>query len=515
MNHVTASEQAKRKFAEKIAFPIALLPLFGYALYRTWLTLTQHERLLLAPESWNAETMMWVHLLTSAAFCACSAIIAIMALRAAKAAGGITGSDGGSPSWVPLVNRRWLRFAAPAIFAVGTLLAAAGGNGWFGGLLDPTAAGNGAIAGPSLTIDRFCLAVGSLMGGAGSALAFVMWGETYSRMGHKWVRICSLAQLAIPVAFVPLAFVPYPLALATAICLPIACFACLAIGRKKRAFAIAGQSPEKRHATKPSNSLVAGIVIICVGYGFLQTVLTRGSAPNSLNAIGVAVAFIAAFIVALLLFDRSVDPNFAKPLSIITSMLVLGFLLFPLRTYAVVAFVSTVLVNAGFMLFEYLMMVALSDCANRSTSSSTLLFSGARTVVTGSVLAGMLVSNALFGVVAQVGGIAQSVVVLVSVALLALAGIWLLHERNLNRFFWGESSPAETSLKQQCDLLAQKAGLTKREAEVLELWAQGRSVPYIQETLVISASTVSTHTRHIYQKTGVHSRQELLDLLDR
>ena len=514
MNHVKASEQAKRKLAENFAFPIALLPLFGYALYRAWLTITQHERLLLAPESWDAQTMMWVHVLTSAAFCICSAIIAIMAFRAAKAPGSSAGSDDGKPSWVPLVNRRWLRFAAPAIFATGTLLAAAGGNGWLGGSLGATAA-SGDAAGLTLSVNRICLVVGSLMGGVGSALAFVMWGETYARMGHKWVRICSLAQLVIPIAFVPLAFAPYPLALATAILLPIACFACLAVGRKKRAFAIVAQPAYKRHATKPSISLVAGIVIICIGYGFLQAVLTRGSGPSDLNAIGVAVAFIAAFVVALLLFDRSDDPNYAKPLSIITSMLVLGFLLFPLRSYAAVAFVSTVLVNSGFMLFEYLLMVALSDCASRSTSSATLLFAGTRAVVTGSVLAGMLVSNALFGVVAQVGGVAQSVVVLVSVALLALAGIWLLHERNLNRFFWGEGAPAESSLKQQCDLLAQKAGLTNREAEVLELWAQGRSVPYIQETLVISASTVSTHTRHIYQKTGVHSRQELLDLLDR
>ena len=47
----------------------------------------------------------------------------------------------------------------------------------------------------------------------------------------------------------------------------------------------------------------------------------------------------------------------------------------------------------------------------------------------------------------------------------------------------------------------------------MELWIQGRSVPYIQENLVIGKNTVSTHVRHIYQKCGVHSRQELLDLV--
>ncbi|MDR1184911.1 MAG: LuxR C-terminal-related transcriptional regulator [Coriobacteriales bacterium] len=34
------------------------------------------------------------------------------------------------------------------------------------------------------------------------------------------------------------------------------------------------------------------------------------------------------------------------------------------------------------------------------------------------------------------------------------------------------------------------------------------------KSLYISKSTVSTHIQHIYQKIGVHGRQELLDFLD-
>ena len=41
---------------------------------------------------------------------------------------------------------------------------------------------------------------------------------------------------------------------------------------------------------------------------------------------------------------------------------------------------------------------------------------------------------------------------------------------------------------------------------------EGRTISRIQETLFISAGTVSTHIRHIYQKTGVDNRQELIDL---
>ena len=61
--------------------------------------------------------------------------------------------------------------------------------------------------------------------------------------------------------------------------------------------------------------------------------------------------------------------------------------------------------------------------------------------------------------------------------------------------------------------IANQAGLTQREAEVFGLLMEGRSVPYIKETLYISISTAKTHVRHIYQKFGVHDRQELISLV--
>ena len=54
--------------------------------------------------------------------------------------------------------------------------------------------------------------------------------------------------------------------------------------------------------------------------------------------------------------------------------------------------------------------------------------------------------------------------------------------------------------------------LSARESEVLPLLLSGRTIARIQESLFISAGTVSTHIRHIYQKTGVERKQELLDL---
>ena len=56
-------------------------------------------------------------------------------------------------------------------------------------------------------------------------------------------------------------------------------------------------------------------------------------------------------------------------------------------------------------------------------------------------------------------------------------------------------------------------GLSARELEVLEMFAQGRSANWIADELTVSKNTVRSHLRTIYVKLGIHIRQELLDLL--
>lgn len=73
---------------------------------------------------------------------------------------------------------------------------------------------------------------------------------------------------------------------------------------------------------------------------------------------------------------------------------------------------------------------------------------------------------------------------------------------------------APLSLKERCAELSEAAGLTAREAEVFGYLARGRNVRFIEEELVVSYNTVKTHVSHIYAKMGVHSHQELIDLVE-
>ena len=61
--------------------------------------------------------------------------------------------------------------------------------------------------------------------------------------------------------------------------------------------------------------------------------------------------------------------------------------------------------------------------------------------------------------------------------------------------------------------IADRYGLTAREAEVLHMLAQGLNRPAIARALVISDNTVRTHMRSVYRKLDVHSQQQLIDLV--
>lgn len=65
------------------------------------------------------------------------------------------------------------------------------------------------------------------------------------------------------------------------------------------------------------------------------------------------------------------------------------------------------------------------------------------------------------------------------------------------------------ALTRVCNELAQANDLSKREAEVLRLLAQGMSRQAIGEELLLSEATVKTHIYRIYNKLGVHSQTDL------
>lgn len=65
-----------------------------------------------------------------------------------------------------------------------------------------------------------------------------------------------------------------------------------------------------------------------------------------------------------------------------------------------------------------------------------------------------------------------------------------------------------------CDAIALTYRLTAREREVLELMARGRDMPFMEEALFVSRNTIKMHIRHIYTKLDVHSKQDIIDMVE-
>lgn len=71
----------------------------------------------------------------------------------------------------------------------------------------------------------------------------------------------------------------------------------------------------------------------------------------------------------------------------------------------------------------------------------------------------------------------------------------------------------EASLEDRLSALDLVDPLSPRETEVALLVLRGNTVPAIARKLFISENTVRGHTKAIYRKLNVHSKQELIDLL--
>lgn len=74
-------------------------------------------------------------------------------------------------------------------------------------------------------------------------------------------------------------------------------------------------------------------------------------------------------------------------------------------------------------------------------------------------------------------------------------------------------SRQQVAISKCFELSSEKFGLSDRENEILHLIADGKSNNDICETLNVSLSTVKKHVYNIFNKAGVNSRAQLLNLI--
>lgn len=227
---------------------------------------------------------------------------------------------------------------------------------------------------------------------------------------------------------------------------------------------------------------------------------------------GLTIAVVAAFVVWGALFQGE-NASLGTAYKITLPLLGSALLMVAIFGHEYVALIAPLMTGIQ-VVIEILSWILLADIARTTRTPAFLVFAIGRLAVQGGMFAGQLSAWLLVDMVAPfaVAGI---------FALMLVTGFMFDSQDTLLVFEAPSKVERERaerrlgrSMGDHLEEMAEIYGLTQREKEIFSLWVTGHGSKYIQESLVISSSTVKTHVRHIYEKCGVHSRAEIMRLLE-
>ena len=366
----------------------------------------------------------------------------------------------------------------------------------------------------------------AVLGGAGAAYLYCRWLDVFRRfeLRESIARICAAVAVAALVKLA-CAFVSGPVLAVVGCVLALAGLPCLfAYGQDGTAAELdpattgaAGKLSLDGHMREELVGTVACLMALSFVLGVAYNLQGAGVPADGASRLA---GFVPELFAAGLLWawvcrkgrSLSVPGIFCVLVIVIATGLVL--LALPGAGAGLPMFT---LLNVDHSLLTMFMWILLVDVAQRTKAPAMAVAAvgwGARSLAfaLGGALADGL--SLAFDPSAALVLVYISLGVLVAAVVTSRVGM----ERMLSRLVPGTTPAGEEPagvgvVDSACDLATQRYGLTPREAEVLALLCQGRSRPYIAETLYLSENTVRNHAKHIYEKMGVHDRQSLLSLV--
>lgn len=357
--------------------------------------------------------------------------------------------------------------------------------------------------------------MGSL-GAISLAWYYLRCGKLYAGFGFERITVCVLVSLILSHA-VKIALFLLP----DIVVYPLLCLVPLLFEPTYRAASAArsrilgaDRQPPARAVRRTSKSFLAALSLEVVAFsmvaGFFGTPLLVGySWLHSLMLVGILLVTLS------ILVARGPDVRISQLFEVV--------LLCCLLVFVVLSFAGSqsalglLVVNLPHAIVSALLWLLLVDVENRREFPAMAVF-----------MAGWGLSNLASGI----GRSLSAYVVpsndlpanfLIVLAFFLMASVVIV----FNKFtsFDGFASYAEADGRAQagidyseidakCRVLGEREGLTKREIEIVQLIAKGRSRGYIASSLVISENTVKGHTRNAYGKLDIHGKQELLSLIE-
>ena len=358
--------------------------------------------------------------------------------------------------------------------------------------------------------------VAAVFGGIGIGWTYLQWSFFYAGLGAADAVACIFGAMVVgSVLKFPVDLLP---ALPAAIVCALLPFGSVALYRRAQRLLPACEPAERPYSLRtqqPLLKIMLGVAAYGLVIGIMQGMtIDADPAPKwALSGVHHLLEVAAALVVLHHVFVRRGNLHFGNLWRAILVFTATGVLALPLfgRAFSGWALVA---VGVAQTLVVMLLWAMLADIAHRSTLPPLAVFGFGWTAYSLPFPLGHAL-GALFT-------LDEATVSLISVIvyLLAMASVFLLDERDFSRnrvFADLEQQPVSPALfdalGHACAELGREAGLTDREGQIMQLICQGRSKGYIAENLCISENTVRSHARHLYAKLGVHSKQELLDLM--
>lgn len=403
-----------------------------------------------------------------------------------------------------------------------------------------TIVASGAIGGPALLP---LLLGGSALAGVGYGWFWGSWADCYGRM-HP-----ARTSFYLPVAFFLTAALFLGVSLLTEnlgvpavvlmIPLPLLSLACLKRCRAEEPDGRASRTDGTKRSLAALGSLlgliIASLVLSCLfGFVWEMTVFSVGSVNEAHLAPLVANLAVAAVVIALVLYARKrIDLGIAYRIVVPVIVVLFAVLPFFWDTNPVAL---NIIMSASYGVFDVIIWSLVAACSYDFAVSGYIVGGIVRAL---SILL-RLVGIGIGYLIMLVPGNASTLIVGLSIgALYVLVMLGLFYALRRKRRGWfgpilendveieakddkadapaPNPTPAAPETDERAELyqsLAEDYGLTRREAEVLPYLARGRSAKVIAEALFVSESTVRTHTRRIFEKTDLHSKQQLIDLIE-
>lgn len=409
-------------------------------------------------------------------------------------------------------------------------------------------------AAPPLLRSELLFLVGSVLTGVGTA-AFAL---------HAGLLLCALrpgkacsALLLAQIVGVFLQFMilglPSFAALVMFVALPLFSSLCFAVGSARKQPDAVQESNRLSPNPKFALLLVA-VFILSVASNASRGVYNANATPLRLADDGalvnlVVVVAICAMAFATALSRRSLNVShwfYPAAVAIIAALLVAY--LFP-----EIGSLGFVVTGAAYQMLDIIMWYVFSYVVYQSKMSAVFVVASGRAAISGGVTAGSLVGSLFLHPDAMLGDTFVTAVYAV-LFIASLIVFLVLPERQIQCLLMpipdedeegagkgdgvsdeavsGNASSASAAFssagvegastearpiapfRARVQQLSDECGLTEREREVFMLLAHGRGSQSISDALTISLYTTRAHTRNIYAKLGVHSRQELMDMVD-